>query len=272
MALRIGISGWRYEPWRGIFYPPDLAQRRDEPIPVYAEMSSINPVILLPNALEQRAEAILRQRFPQLLVTASYAGLPERKEYERTSTTVINAYVGPPVKAYLRSLMDQLEKGGLRGGLRVMQSSGGIISADAVVARPAQIIECGPAAGVIGAADLARQRVSAAGGRVLGAVLNDPADDGARLVYADWLDETGADPARAELIRLQCRIAAMEAHCLCGRCVKRLGGGQHTNGPCAVDQERVRRPCRASASGRRRGDHAADVTGRTSIPPMLCSG
>lgn len=43
---------------------------------------------------------------------------------------------------------------------------------------------------------------------------------------------------RAEFIRLQCRIAAIEATCSCGRCVKRRGGGQHTNGPCVIDQER----------------------------------
>ena len=76
------------------------------------------------------------------------------REYERTSTTVINAYIGPPVEAYLRSLMDQLSKGGLKGRLKVMQSSGGILAADAVVDRPAQIVECGPAAGVIGAGKL----------------------------------------------------------------------------------------------------------------------
>jgi len=76
------------------------------------------------------------------------------REYERTSTTVINAYIGPPVEAYLRSLMDQLAKGGLKGRLKVMQSSGGILAADAVVDRPAQIVECGPAAGVIGAGKL----------------------------------------------------------------------------------------------------------------------
>jgi len=58
------------------------------------------------------------------------------------------------VKVYLRSLMDQLTQGGLKAELRVMQSSGGILSADAVVDRPAQIVECGPAAGVIGAAKL----------------------------------------------------------------------------------------------------------------------
>ena len=53
-------------------------------------------------AHEQRVEAILRQRFPSLLVTASYAVLPERKEYERTSTTVVNAYLLVAMRSYLQ--------------------------------------------------------------------------------------------------------------------------------------------------------------------------
>ena len=53
-------------------------------------------------AHEQRVEAILRERFPQLLVTASYAVLPERKEYERTSTTVVNAYLLVAMRSYLQ--------------------------------------------------------------------------------------------------------------------------------------------------------------------------
>jgi len=103
---------------------------------------------------ERQIGGILQRELPGCFISLSVDILPQMKEYERTSTTVINAYVGPPVKAYLRSLIDQLAKGGLKGELRVMQSSGGIISADAVVDRPAQIIECGPAAGVIGAAKL----------------------------------------------------------------------------------------------------------------------
>ena len=103
---------------------------------------------------ERQIGEILQRELPGCFISLSVDILPQMKEYERTSTTVINAYVGPPVKAYLRSLMDQLAAGGLKGELRVMQSSGGIISADAIVDRPAQIIECGPAAGVIGAAKM----------------------------------------------------------------------------------------------------------------------
>ncbi|MBI3517315.1 MAG: hydantoinase/oxoprolinase family protein [Proteobacteria bacterium] len=103
---------------------------------------------------ERQIGALLRRALPDCFITLSVDVLPQMREYERTSTTVINAYVGPPVKAYLNSLIDQLAKGGVTGRLRVMQSSGGILAADAVVDRPAQIVECGPAAGVIGAAKL----------------------------------------------------------------------------------------------------------------------
>jgi N-methylhydantoinase A len=103
---------------------------------------------------EREIGEMLRKAMPGCFVSLSVDVLPQMKEYERTSTTVINAYIGPPVEVYLRSLMDQLNKGGLRGRLKVMQSSGGILAADAVVDRPAQIVECGPAAGVIGAGKL----------------------------------------------------------------------------------------------------------------------
>lgn len=70
------------------------------------------------------------------------------------------------------------------------------------------------------------------------AIIRDPTDLAARLAYADALEETGseADLGRAKFVRLQMRIAAIEYGCSCGACVR--GGGQHHNGPCAVDQER----------------------------------
>jgi len=96
----------------------------------------------------------LRAAMPGCFVSLATEVLPQIREYERTSTTVINAYVGPPVKAYLNSMIEQLEGAGLNGRLLIMQSSGGVLSAQAVLDKPAQIIECGPAAGVIGARQL----------------------------------------------------------------------------------------------------------------------
>jgi N-methylhydantoinase A len=100
---------------------------------------------------ERRTGEILRESLPEAFISTSVDVLPQKLEYERTSTTVINAYVGPPVERYIRSLMDQLSKAGLGSRLMVMQSSGGILDAEAVTQMPARIVECGPAAGVIAA-------------------------------------------------------------------------------------------------------------------------
>jgi len=103
---------------------------------------------------ERRAGEILRAALPGIFVTLSCDVLPQLREYERTSTTVINAYVGPPVRRYLTSLQHKLRDAGASARLLVMQSGGGVASADVAIAKPAQIVECGPAAGVIGAAKL----------------------------------------------------------------------------------------------------------------------
>lgn len=97
----------------------------------------------------------LRSNFPDAFISLSIEILPQIREYERTSTTVINSYVGPPVKDYLKSLISQLHQKGCGGRLLVMQSSGGVLDAELLLDRPAQIVECGPAAGVIGAAHMA---------------------------------------------------------------------------------------------------------------------
>ncbi len=102
-------------------------------------------------AHERRTGEILRELLPGAFVSLSVDVLPQKLEYERTSTTVINAYVGPPVKRYVRSMVSELQRAGIGGRLMVMQSSGGILDAGAVVENPARIVECGPAAGVIGA-------------------------------------------------------------------------------------------------------------------------
>ena len=100
---------------------------------------------------ERRTGEILREMLPDAFVSLSVDVLPQKLEYERTSTTVINAYVGPPVKHYVQSMASQVRTAGIGGRLMVMQSSGGILDADAVADNPARIVECGPAAGVVGA-------------------------------------------------------------------------------------------------------------------------
>ncbi|MFV0243547.1 MAG: hydantoinase/oxoprolinase family protein [Qingshengfaniella sp.] len=102
-------------------------------------------------AHERRIGALLAEHLPGVFVSLSVDVLPEIREYERTSTTVINSFVGPPVKTYLDSLRDRLATAGLPGQFFMMHSAGGIVDSRTVSAKPAQIVECGPAAGVIGA-------------------------------------------------------------------------------------------------------------------------
>jgi N-methylhydantoinase A len=109
-------------------------------------------------AHEQRAEALLRQRFPQLLVTASYAVLPERKEYERTSTTVVNAYLLAAMRAYLRNLETGLRSIGINAPVRVITSNGGMLAAETACEKPVFVVASGPAGGVMGAARLGAAR------------------------------------------------------------------------------------------------------------------
>jgi N-methylhydantoinase A len=104
---------------------------------------------------EQRIAEVLRAALPTCFVTASSEVLPEIREYERTSTTVVNAYVGPVVSKYLRSLQIRLGLGGITARLVMMQSSGGTIDVAQVLERPVIVVESGPAAGVIGAARMA---------------------------------------------------------------------------------------------------------------------
>ncbi|MEM1315637.1 MAG: hydantoinase/oxoprolinase family protein [Pseudomonadota bacterium] len=102
-------------------------------------------------AHERRIGEVLAEALPGVYVSLSVDVLPEIREYERTSTTVINSFVGPPVKGYLDSLRDRLGEAGLPRDFFVMHSAGGIVDARTVTRKPAQIVECGPAAGVIGA-------------------------------------------------------------------------------------------------------------------------
>ena len=84
-------------------------------------------------------------------VSASHEVLPEYREYERWSTTAVNAYVAPLMERYLTRLEERLA-----GGLRIMQSNGGSISAGRAKAEAVQTILSGPAAGVVGAQALGR--------------------------------------------------------------------------------------------------------------------
>ncbi len=101
---------------------------------------------------------VIRRAAPGLPYSISYEVLPEIKEYERTSTTVVNAYVMPIVAVYLRALRQGLDQAGIPAQVLLMQSNGGLTTDTAAAERPMNIIESGPAGGVVGAQALARAK------------------------------------------------------------------------------------------------------------------
>ena len=100
---------------------------------------------------ENRAGEILREVFPDAIVSLSSEVAPEFREYFRASTTVINACIRPIVAHYLQSIEDRLREKGIEAELLVMQSSGGVFTFASASEKPVFMVESGPAAGVIAA-------------------------------------------------------------------------------------------------------------------------
>jgi len=109
-------------------------------------------------AHELAIKEVIKRKAPSLPCSLSCEVLPEIKEYERTSTTVVNAYVTPIVASYLKALRKGLDRAGVRARLLLMQSNGGLTTDAAAAALPIHIIESGPAGGVVGAQALARAK------------------------------------------------------------------------------------------------------------------
>jgi N-methylhydantoinase A len=133
---------------------------------------------------ERRVADALSRRAPDLLLSLSSEVLPEYREYERTSTVAINAYVRPLVDRYMRRLSAALP--GSR--LRIMQSNGGAIGAEQAGREPARLVLSGPAGGVVGAFTLAAQamgsgdRGSGTGDRGSGTPVEGPPEPAEGLV------------------------------------------------------------------------------------------
>ncbi len=108
---------------------------------------------------ERRIAALLRERLPNLTVSLSSDVLPEYREYERTATTVIHAYVQPLVASYLARLDDALSENFADSRVRIMQSHGGIIGLAQAASQAGRLVLSGPAGGVVGAFEVARQAV-----------------------------------------------------------------------------------------------------------------
>jgi N-methylhydantoinase A len=100
---------------------------------------------------ERAAGDWLRQNLPDATVSLSCEVAPEIREYERTSTTVSNAYVQPMTSAYLEAIGEELRREGFRRNLYLMLSSGGISTLETAVRFPIRLVESGPAAGVLAA-------------------------------------------------------------------------------------------------------------------------
>ena len=101
-------------------------------------------------AHEQEIRDIIKAKAPHIPVCISFDVLPEIKEYERTSTTVINAYLLPIVSKYLATLTAELTDAKVGSPLLLMQSNGGLMTAEAAAVLPCNIVESGPAGGVVG--------------------------------------------------------------------------------------------------------------------------
>jgi N-methylhydantoinase A len=108
-------------------------------------------------AHEQQLGEILREELPDVAVSLSSDILREQREYERSATTVVNAYVRPLMDRYVSAIRRGLNEAGVRSPLTIMQSSGGVMTADDATVRPVLALESGPAAGVVAALGTARR-------------------------------------------------------------------------------------------------------------------
>ncbi len=105
---------------------------------------------------EAIAGEIIRAAMPEAYLSLSHQILREYREFERMSTTVVNAYIGPKVGGYVRSLRSTLGEIGFRGALAIMRSNGGVMTPEVATERPAAMMESGPVGGIIAAAQVGR--------------------------------------------------------------------------------------------------------------------
>lgn len=121
-----------------------IDERNSEAIAVSLLWSFANP------DHEKRIKALVKKLAPNVYCTLSSEIAPEPGEYERTSTTVINAYAGQITQDYLNDLQEKMRATAYQGPIMVMQGYGGLLPSDQAAERSVGMLECGPAAGVIG--------------------------------------------------------------------------------------------------------------------------
>lgn len=105
---------------------------------------------------ERRAAALIQEAFPDVAVSASHTISREYREYERTATAVVDAYINPIFNDYVGRLEGGLGQAGFDGNLLIMRSSGGAMDADTARRAPIYTVLSGPAGGLIGAGKLAK--------------------------------------------------------------------------------------------------------------------
>lgn len=122
-----------------------IKREKIEAVAVFFMNSYANP------AHEEQAAKRLKELLPEVYITYSTELTREWYEYERTSTVAANAYVGPQVNSYIRSLDADLRGKGFTGSLFMMGSNGGLLSVDRTCRQPVALVESGPIGGCIGA-------------------------------------------------------------------------------------------------------------------------
>lgn len=152
---------------------------------------------------EQSVRDIIGREAPEIEITISSDVLAEMREYERTSTTVINAYLMPVVRQYVGSLDRTLRARGFHAPLLLMQSNGGVMTAELGCEQPMHIIESGPAAGVVAAHKLA-QRIGIDNAVTLdigGTTAKASLIEAGQLTYSDEYDVGGGFSRGGQLAR-----------------------------------------------------------------------
>jgi len=127
-----------------------LALQNVESLAVVFLFSFVNP------RHEQRVREIAAEELPGVDVSLSCEIMPRAPEFERTSTTLVNAFVGPKIKRYIGRLQERLRADGYTHDLLLMQSNGGLMTADYVARKPITVLGSGPAGGVVGACTVSR--------------------------------------------------------------------------------------------------------------------
>jgi N-methylhydantoinase A len=144
--------------WGEALIPIDEAQARQVAQQVLAKNVDAIAICFLHSYQDPRDEIrmrdILRELNPSKFITISHEISRKSGEYERISTTVLNAYIGPRTSKYVSNLEDLLGQDGFGGRLLIMQSNGGLMSADSAKRVPVAMMESGPVGGVIASAEI----------------------------------------------------------------------------------------------------------------------